>query len=65
MKEKIETENLNEAELKEMLRVERGKLRELRFRVASRELKTVHEINKTKKRIARLLTVLEVRNYNF
>lgn len=47
------------AELKEMLVEAKEKLRELCFRVSTRELKNVREIRKVKQQIARLLTVLK------
>ncbi len=44
-------------ELEKMLVEQREKLRELRFRVARRELKNIRDIRKIKKEVARVLTV--------
>lgn len=49
-------------ELEDILKREQEKKRELRFRVSSRELKNVKEIDKTKKIIARIKTVLKALN---
>lgn len=49
-------------ELEDILKREQEKKRELRFRASSRELKNVKEINKTKKTIARIKTVLKSLN---
>ena len=48
MKEKEELKNFSPTELDDLLKKEQEKLRELRFRVSSRELKTVKDIEKTK-----------------
>ncbi len=45
-------------ELKMMLKENREKLRGLKFDLASRKLKNVHEISVAKKDIARILTIL-------
>lgn len=58
MKEKEELKNFSPAELDELLKKEQEKLREFHFRVSSRELKTVKDIGKTKKKIARIKTIL-------
>ncbi|KKR48476.1 MAG: 50S ribosomal protein L29 [Candidatus Magasanikbacteria bacterium GW2011_GWC2_40_17] len=58
MKEKEELKNFSPTELDDLLKKEQEKLRELRFRVSSRELKTVKDIEKTKKKIARIKTIL-------
>ncbi|HPV70896.1 MAG TPA: 50S ribosomal protein L29 [Candidatus Magasanikbacteria bacterium] len=49
-------------ELEDILKREQEKKRELRFRASSRELKNVKEIDKTKKTIARIKTVLKALN---
>ena len=59
MKEFEELKQKNKEELEEMLKKEQEKVREFRFRVASRELKTVKDISKVKKRIARIKTILK------
>lgn len=58
MKQKIDYTKMDKAELSGLLEEKRNTYRELRFRVATHELKTVHEIDKLKKEIARLLTAL-------
>ena len=45
-------------ELTRLLVSSREKLRDLRFRVASKQLKDVREIRETKKMIAEILTIL-------
>ncbi|MBU4360769.1 50S ribosomal protein L29 [Candidatus Parcubacteria bacterium] len=46
-------------ELKTMLNESREKLREMRFKVAQRQLKKVSDIWTTKKLIAQILTILK------
>lgn len=46
-------------ELKSLLKLSREKLRDLRFRVASKQLKNVREVREEKKTIARILTLLK------
>ncbi len=46
-------------ELEILLASDREKLRKLRFDLANKKLKNVHEIKQTKKEIARLLTLLK------
>lgn len=53
-----ELKQKNEIELKKLLADSREKLRDLRFRVASRQLKDVRQIRKIKKTIAKSLTLL-------
>lgn len=53
-----ELKQKNEIELKKLLADSREKLRDLRFRVASRQLKDVRQIRKIKKTIAKVLTLL-------
>ena len=52
----------SDKELKEVLNEQRAHLRTLQFKVSERQLKQVHEINKTKKIIARILTALAKRS---
>lgn len=47
-----------EAELQKLLQEKREKLRELRFTLATGKIKSPAEIKKTKKDIARILTIL-------
>jgi len=53
-----ELKNKSESELQRLLEEEREKLREMRFKVAQRQLKKVNDIQKTKKIIAQILTLL-------
>jgi large subunit ribosomal protein L29 len=53
-----ELKQKNKIELKKLLSESSDKLRDLRFRVASRQLKDVRQIRKVKKTIARILTIL-------
>ncbi len=48
-------------ELKTLLKESREKLREMRFKVAQRQLKNVRDVRKTKKLIAQVLTILRER----
>ena len=48
----------NKEQLMELLLKQREQLRLMRFKVAQRQLKKVHEIKQVKKDIARILTVL-------
>jgi len=50
--------NKNEVELKKLLIESRDKLRDLRFKDASKQLKNVREIRKVKRIISRVLTLL-------
>ncbi|MCX6779152.1 MAG: 50S ribosomal protein L29 [Candidatus Magasanikbacteria bacterium] len=59
MKEIAELKQHNREELESQLKKEQEKVRELRFRVASKELKTVKDINKAKKTVARIKTILK------
>ncbi len=62
--EVITMENLkdkSEAELQELLRQERAKLRELRFQVLSEQYKQVRDVRVVRKNIARILTELNSR----
>ena len=53
-----EFKNKPENELQKLLGESRDRLRDLRFKVASRQLKNVREVRKTKKTIARILSLL-------
>lgn len=55
----IELKQKNKEELAELLKKEQDRVRELRFRVSSRELKTVKDIARAKKTIARIKTILK------
>lgn len=48
----------NDDELRALLRQEQHRLEDLRFQMRTRELKNVHVIRQTRRRIARVLTVL-------
>lgn len=54
-----ELKNQSVVELKETLSGKKDLLRTMRFKVAQRQLKKVHEIKNAKKDIARLLTHLK------
>jgi ribosomal protein L29 len=54
----------NEKELKVILAENRGKLRQLRFELAARQTKNAKDIGKTRKEIARILTLLNVKTLN-
>ncbi|MFH1837966.1 MAG: 50S ribosomal protein L29 [Candidatus Kuenenbacteria bacterium] len=47
-----------ETELQKLLQESREKLRELRFKIASKQLKKVREVRNVKKLIAKILTLL-------
>ncbi len=51
----------SEAELQQLLREERAKLRDLRFQVKSDQYKSVRDIRVVRKNIARILTELNSR----
>lgn len=48
-------------ELQKMLAQKRDKIRELRFKDANKQLKSIRQIRKTRKEVARILTVLNSR----
>ncbi|MFA5069908.1 MAG: 50S ribosomal protein L29 [Patescibacteria group bacterium] len=48
-------------DLEMMLRAQREKLRELRFKVSAKQLKNIREIRVLKKNIAQILTILRER----
>ncbi len=56
-----ELKNKTEEELKKILSQYRESLREMRFKVAQRQLKNVREIREIKAVIARILTILNQR----
>lgn len=51
----------SETELHTLLAEQRVQLEDLRFRASAHELKNVHDIGQTRRRIARILTVLKER----
>ncbi len=53
-----EVRKKSESELQKILQESREKLRDLRFRVNANKLKNVQQIKRTKKEIARILTIL-------
>lgn len=53
-----ELKKKTEAELTEQLAEAREKLRELRFKASTRELKNIREIRNVKKEIAQILTII-------
>lgn len=55
-----ELKNTKEGDLQHMLSEARSKLRELRFKNASGQLKDVREFRENKKLIARILTLLNL-----
>jgi len=59
-----EIKNKTEAELQKMLKSNREKLRDLRFKVANKQLKNIKELAEIKKDIARILTVLNSKKGN-
>jgi len=54
----------NDEELRKLLAEQREKLRELRFKVSTKQHKTVRDVRKLKQFIARLLTVIKERELN-
>jgi len=56
-----ELQNKSDDELKRLLAELKDKLRQLRFDIHLRQSKNVREIRKTKKDIARILTLLNLR----
>lgn len=56
---KEELNRKSKAELRKLLKDNREKLRQSRFDLASGKVKNVREIRKTKKEIARILTLLK------
>ncbi len=56
-----ELKQKSEIELQKLLQESREKLRELRFKVALKQLKKVMKIRDVKKMIARILTLLNIK----
>jgi large subunit ribosomal protein L29 len=56
-----ELKQKSENELQKMLQESREKLREFRFKIASKQLKKVREVRSGKKLIAKILTLLNVK----
>lgn len=54
-----EIRNKSEKDLQKMLAQERNNLRELKFKVASKQHKNYKAIKETRKNIARIITVLK------
>lgn len=54
-----ELKEKSEKELQGLLAESREKLRDLRFKIASRQLKGVRDVRKTKKDIARISTLIK------
>jgi large subunit ribosomal protein L29 len=57
MPEKKELRRLSADELAEELKTAKEELLDMRFQLATRQLKDVHAIRRTRRRIARALTV--------
>lgn len=57
----VDLKNKGEKELREMLATLRAQARELRFRALSRQLKQVHKVNDLRKTIARIQTLLKLK----
>lgn len=55
-----ELKQKTKGELELMLKENREKIRSLRFDLASKKLKKTDELSKTKKEIARILTILKI-----
>lgn len=56
-----ELKTKSEKELRTMLKEQKEKLRDLRFKAANRKLKTVTDVRKARVLIARILTVLNTK----
>ncbi len=56
-----ELQSKSENELQKLLLAKRETLRAIRFKVAQRQLKKIHDIKITKKDIARILTLLRAK----
>lgn len=57
----VDLKNKGEKELREILATLRAQARELRFRALSRQLKQVHKVNDLRKTIARIQTLLKLK----
>ncbi len=55
-----ELKQKSENELQKLLQESREKLRELKFKIASKQLKKVRELRSVKKLIAKILTLLNL-----
>ena len=55
-----ELKEMKEGDLQHLLADTRNKLRELRFRIASGQLKDVREVRENKKLVAEILTLLNL-----
>ena len=53
----------NEVELKKILDEYHEKLRDLRFKIASKQVKNVREVRKVKKIIAQILTIFKIKKH--
>ncbi|MFH1610828.1 MAG: 50S ribosomal protein L29 [Patescibacteria group bacterium] len=56
-----ELQNKSEEALKTMLKDLRDKLRDLNFKVSQKQLKNIRDVRKTKKSIAQILTILNLK----
>ncbi len=56
-----ELKQKNEKELQRLLQEDREKLRQLKFDLSAGKVKNVREIRKTKKDIARIMTILNIK----
>ncbi|MEK7167315.1 MAG: 50S ribosomal protein L29 [Patescibacteria group bacterium] len=59
-----ELKQKSENELQKLLQESQEKLRELRFKIASKQLKKVRELRNAKKLIAKILTLLNQKTIN-
>jgi len=57
-----ELKDKTEVELKKLVAANREKLRDLRFKVANKQLKNIRDIRKLKKEVAQALTILNNKN---
>ncbi len=57
-----ELKTKSKEELKKLLSDNRDKLRDLKFKVANRQLKDIRGVRKIKREIARILTILNKEN---
>lgn len=57
-----ELNNKKESELHRILADTRNELREMRFKDANGQLKNVRDIRKNRKTVARILTILKLKN---
>lgn len=54
----VELNNLGRADLLKQLAALREQVRDLRFKIHSKEIKDQHQLTKTRKDVARILTLL-------